>query len=86
MLGRVGKSFGRNEVRRDLDRLREPHVRRDVEVDLDRGTPRERPQSGPEAALGQDRRVDPTRDLLQILDRRHQARRDAGKLGAAPAS
>jgi len=33
MLGRVGKSFGCNEVRRYLDRLREPHVRRDGEVD-----------------------------------------------------
>ena len=80
MLGRVGKGFGRNEVRRYLDRLREPHVRRDVEVDRDRGTPRERPQSGPEAALGKDRGVNPTRELLQALDRFGQSGRDGRQL------
>ncbi len=26
--------------------------------------------------------MDPTREFLQILDRRHQSRRDAGQLGA----
>jgi hypothetical protein len=33
-----------------------------------------------ESAFGEDRRVDPTRDLLQVLDRIGQPRRDAGQL------
>src|SRR6266542_3128878 len=77
MLGRVRKSLGRNEVRRHLDRLLEPHIGRDVEIDGNRGTVRERLQRRAKTALGQDRRMDPTRDLLQILDRRYQSRRDA---------
>jgi hypothetical protein len=41
-------------------------------------------QSWPETSLGEDRRVDPPRDLLQILDCRYQSRRDLGQLGAGP--
>jgi hypothetical protein len=58
------------------------HVDRDIEVDRNHGTVSEHLQRRAETALGKDRRVDPTRDLLQILDRRYQSRRDAGQLGA----
>jgi hypothetical protein len=68
MLAALARAFGRDEVRRHLDRLREPHVVRDVEVDRNRGTVGERLQRRAETALREDRRMDPTRDLLQILD------------------
>src|SRR6266516_7484878 len=82
MLRRVRKSLRRDEVRGHLDRLLETRVRRYVEVDRNRGTVRERLQRRAETALGQDRRMDPTRDLLQIFDRSHKSCSDARQLRA----
>src|SRR5437660_8587592 len=69
MLRRVGQGLRRNEVRRGLDRLSEPSLRRDVERDGNRRAPRERPTSRAETALGQDRRMDTARHFAQLVER-----------------
>jgi hypothetical protein len=79
VLHRVGQRLGRDVVRRDLDRLGAPRIRRDIKVDRYRGTAGKRPQSRAKAALGKDRREDPARDLLQFSHRAGQSRRDAGQ-------
>jgi hypothetical protein len=56
-------------------------VRLDVESDGDRRAVRERPQRRAETALGQDRRVDAARELLQFAHRVRQPGGDLGQLG-----
>ena len=87
MLHRVGQRFGRDVVRRDLDRLGKPCIRGDLKVNRYRGAAGQRTQGRAQAALGKDRRVDPARELLQFGCRVGQSRRDAGQPGleAAPA-
>jgi hypothetical protein len=82
VLHRVGQRLGRHVVRRDLDRLGAPRVHRDVKVDRYRRPAGERPQRRAKTALGQDRRVDPARELLQLRHRVGQSRRDARQLSS----
>src|SRR5262249_27691772 len=82
MLGRVRQRLGTDVVRRHLDGSGKTCIRRDLEVDGNPGTPRERPQGRAEPALRQARRVDPARDLLQILDGPGEPSGDAGEIGA----
>src|SRR4051812_28547760 len=69
MLRRVGERFRCDVVRRDLDRLRETHVGRDVESDGEGGTARQSTQGGNEAALGKDGWVNAPRYLLEFRHR-----------------
>src|SRR5437868_4268648 len=80
MFRRVGQGLRGNEVRRGLDRLGEPVLRRHVELDGNRRAPRERPQSRAETALGQDRRMDTARQLLQLVERGRELAFDARQL------
>src|SRR5215211_4217047 len=80
MLRRIRQGLRGDVVCGDLDRLREPRVRRDVELDRDRRAARERSQRRAETTPGKDRGVDPTRELLQLRDRIGQSRGDAGQL------
>ena len=80
MLHRVGQRLGRDVVRRDLDRLGIPRIRRHGKVDRYRGPAGERAQRRAQTTLGQDRRVDPAGELLQFGHRVGQSRRDPGQL------
>ena len=67
VLGRVGERLGDDIVGRDLDRLRRPARCAQVDFDRDGGAARERVQRRPQPAFGQDRRVDSTGELAQII-------------------
>jgi hypothetical protein len=71
LLSELCKSLRRDQIDRNFDRLRWSYVDRDVKVDRNRGTASESPQRRAKTARGKDRRVDPTRDFLQVLDRVH---------------
>src|SRR6266498_785580 len=86
MFRRVGQGLRHDEIRRDLDWRGKPRVRRDVQLDRNRRTASERSQSRAETTLGEDRGVDPTRDLLQVFNRVGQSDRYAGQLGSEVAA
>ena len=69
VLGRIGQRFSDEVIGADLYRLRQPPSRRYLQVDGDRVAAGECPESGMEAALGQDRGVDAARGLAQFLQR-----------------
>lgn len=66
MLGRVGQRLGHDVVRADFDRVRQVSVDLEVEGNGDWAAAGQRLERGTESALGQDRRMDSTRDLLQV--------------------
>jgi hypothetical protein len=80
VLGRVGERLGDDVVARHLDRLGEP--RPDVHLQLDREdrAAGECLERRPEAAFGQDGRVDAARQLAQLLKGAGQAVGDPGQL------
>jgi hypothetical protein len=78
MLGCVGQRLGRHEVGCDFDRLGHSHIGRNIQVDRNHRTASESAYRRTEAALGEDRRVNPPGDLLKLLDRSHEPGRDAG--------
>jgi hypothetical protein len=82
MLRCVGQRLGCNEVHRDLDGFSDARFQCHVEFNGDRRTPSERPQSRSDTALGEDRGMDPTRDLLKVRHGLGESRRDAGQLGS----
>ena len=67
MLGRVGQCLGDDVVGADLDLLGQPFLDAQVELNRDRRAAGHRPQRRPEAALGQDRRVNAARQIAQLL-------------------
>jgi hypothetical protein len=82
MLGGVRDQLGDGVVGRDLDTLGELVLHTDVEVDRDGRAAGEGLQRGAEPALGQDRRVDPTRYLPELVEGGGQALHDLCELGA----
>jgi len=80
--GHVGQRLGGDVVSADLNRLRQPLFRRYPQVDGDGGAAGERLERGPEAALGQDRRVDAAGGLAQVLKRAVGLGDSAGELRA----
>src|SRR5262249_44021900 len=79
-LRRVGEGLRHDVVRDDLDPLGNLCVDRRVELDGDRRAARERLQRRTETTAGEDRRVDPTRDLLQLRERVGQPGLDSRQL------
>jgi hypothetical protein len=69
MLGGIGEGLRHHVVRGQLDPFRQPSLRPYIEVDGHGRSAGQRLDRGPESALGQDRRVDPTRDLAEVLER-----------------
>jgi hypothetical protein len=67
VLGGVRQRLGDDVVRADLDRLRQPLLHTDLEVDRDRRPAGERLQRRGQTTLGQDRRVDAAGDLAQVV-------------------
>jgi hypothetical protein len=78
VLGGVRECLGGDEVRADLDRLREPIRCAHVQPQRHDGAACERPQCRGEAALRQDRGVNAARHLAQVVQ---HARDRAGDLG-----
>jgi hypothetical protein len=62
----VGEGFRCHVIGGDLDRLGEPPFDRDFEVDGNRRAAREGSQRDAKSALGEVRRVDAARDLLEF--------------------
>ena len=67
VLGSVGQCLGHGVLGGGLDRLGEPPVDLDVEMDGDGGSAGQRPDCRGQAALGQDGRVQPAGDLSQFV-------------------
>ena len=65
----VRDRLGDDEVRRGLDRRRQPLVRHGGDLDRQRHPLRQRLQRRPEPAIGEHRRMDPARELAQLADR-----------------
>ena len=72
VLGHVRQRLGDDEVGGGLDRRRQPLVRNVPDLDRQRRASRECPERRPEPLLGQHRRVDPLRQLAQLLERGSQ--------------
>ena len=71
VLDDVGERLGDHEVGRRLDRLRQP-LRRDLDSSTGIGERPPAPRAPPEAAVGQDGRVDAARELAQLLERERE--------------
>ena len=69
MLGGVREGFRHDVVGGHLDPLRQPSLGARVELDGHGGAAGERLDRGHQPAFGQDRRVDPARDLAEVLER-----------------
>ena len=81
VLGGVGDDLGDGVVGGDLDAVGDVIADIDVERDGYRRAARERPQGGTEPALGEDRRVDSSRDVAERLERPGQTIDDLRQLG-----
>ena len=81
MFLRVGEHLRDDVIDADFDRLGQPAVDLDVQFHRDSGAPSERAQRRVQARLGQDRRVDATGDLPQVVDHAHQLRGRVRHLG-----
>ena len=66
MLYRISQRLRHNVVRRDLDRLATPRIRRDIKIDRHRAAAGKHPQSRAKTTLRKNRRVDPARKILQF--------------------
>jgi len=81
MLGHVRQRFGHDVVGGHLDPLGQPPLGSKLQLDRDRATAGQGPQGRPQAALGQDRRVDAAGELAQLLQRPIHAGGDPVQLG-----
>ena len=80
VLGRVGERLGGDIVSRDFDALGQAPVEVQVELDRHGRAAGERLEGRPEAAPGEDSRMDPPRDLLEVFGRLAQSLGDPRQL------
>jgi hypothetical protein len=78
----VGQRLGNDAVRGQLDRLGQPTIDLDIEVDRDCRAAGQRLQHREQPALGEHCGVQATRDLTQLVDRTVQLRYDLVQLRA----
>jgi hypothetical protein len=81
VLLRVGEHLGDDVIDADFDWLGQPSVDLDVQFHRDSGASRKRAQRRGQTRFGQDRRVDATGDLPQVVDHAHQLRGRVRHLG-----
>jgi len=81
VLRRVGEHFRDDVVDAGFDWLGKPAIDPHVQFHRDGGAPPERAQRRAQPCLGQDRRVDATRDLPQVIDHAHELRGRVRHLG-----
>ena len=74
MLGGVRERLGDEVVRRRLDRIGQPVVEPDVQLDRHGGAPRQHLERRHEPVVGEDRRVDAAGQLAQLLERLREVR------------
>ena len=80
VLGRVRERLRDDVVGRHLDRLRQAAVGATSSSTRNRRAARERLQRRLEPALGEDRRMDPERDLAEVVERVREPVDDVGQL------
>jgi hypothetical protein len=78
---RVGEHLGDDVVHADFDWLGQPAMHLDVQFHRDSGASPERAQRRAQTRGGQDRGVNATGDLPQVIDHAHELRGRVGHLG-----